>query len=471
VSKRKVSSFGFVVGVILIITLLVYFFGPQRVSVANTAPTRDRPEGQLVLRFSRPMRQEGFAESWSLEPDIPGQLEWQGSALYFTPEQTLPSGKNMNIRIRGSARDIFGKPLGKDLVTAFQLTSPSFVYLDADGQLARGTLSGEVKILTKDKTIRQFAVDGKNGVVWYLNQPTNASSTELWRVELSSGFEERFLADKNFQIRSFSVARQGSELILLTQPILARTNEGLSVYRFSVLEKTLQQIELGELGLTLSDLRISGDGETMVIKTLGEDQYLRKIDETRVQTIEEISQYRGSDRFGSLLVFEHFNHDKNFAGEVVLYDSETQLVTNEEATLLMPSLSADGKNLAYSFQLRSGFSEQSVQAGQALQVLFTLPVSGVRRQSLTDFHIEWEYFNPEMSFELPQFSPDGEIVSVEVFTKEELQDLRNIREYGEPNKPSLGKLRFFDRAGKLLPQEFVGRELQWVDAPRTVIIE
>lgn len=349
-----------------------------------------------------------------------------------------------------------------------QVREMSFVYIGNEGQLVHGTLSGQQDVITQERNIRQFVIDGPRNLVWYLHQPGTTSPTQLWRYDLVTGKEERFLADKNFQIHSVRLAENGQSLVLITQPLLAKTNEALSVYRFLLSDETLHQIDLGELGLTLSDLEVSGDGKALVIKTLDENQYIREISNPATTTLEEVARYRGSDRLGKILAFENFNHDKNFAGEIILYDGSRREIVADDATLLMPSLSPNGEDLAYSFQLRNVFAEQSVEAGKALQVTFTLPVSGIRVQKTSDSAPEWERYESETSFELPKFSPNSQFISVEVFTKKQLQDLNNIRTYGEPNKPELGILRFFDRTGTLLPLELSGRELQWVDNPNAV---
>lgn len=466
----------------LILTLLVvctafvsglaHLSGPRVLSAELLPITSQRHEEQIQIRFSRPMKTEGFEQYWSLEPHIPGRFNWSDGVLYFTPEESLPAGKELVIRVGAGAEDIYGRKLGKDkTLTLLETQDSSFVYLNADGQLTYGTLSGEQKVLTSGRTVRQFVIDGKSQMLWYLHQPDPSSSTQLWQLNLKNGAEQRLLSDKNFQIRSVSLARQGNELILLTQPTLARTNEALSVYRLAILEGALTQIELGELGLTLSGLSVSGDGNTLVITTLDGAQYLRTLVGDKAITLSKLSTYRGSNRIGTLLVFEDIVPDKNYAGEVVLFDGGAKRVTADESTLLMPSISLDGKYLAYSFQLRSAFVEQTVVAGEALELAFTLPVSGLRRQKISDMNLEWEHYDPQMSFELPKFSPDASVIAVEVFTKEQLQDLSQLRQYGEPNKPTIGTLRFFDHNGKLLSQEFVGRELQWVDAQRPGIIK
>lgn len=456
----------------VMVSALAHLSGPRVLSAELLPITSQRQEEQLQVRFSRPMKTDGFEEFWSLEPNIPGRFNWSDGVLYFTPEETLPAGEEMVIRIGAGAQDIYGRRLGKDRTMRLLPTpEPSFVYLNADGQLTYGSVSGEQKVLTKGRTVRQFVIDGKNQLVWYLHQPTSSSPTQLWLINLKNGAEQQYLTDKNFQIRSLSLAKQGKEIILLTQPTLARTNEALSVYRYNISESTLTQIELGELGLTLSSLSVSGDGNTLVITTLDGAQYLRTLIGDKAITISKVSNFRGSNRIGTMLIFEDIVPDKNYAGEVVFFDGGVKRITADDATLLMPTISPDGKYVAYSFQLRSAFAEQTVVAGEALRVAFTLPVSGLRRQKVSDQSLEWEHYEPELSFELPKFSPDASIIAVEVFTKAQLQDLSQLREYGEPNKPTLGTLRFFDHNGKLLPAEFAGRELQWVDTLRPGIIK
>ncbi len=447
----------------LFVALFAHLSGPRVVSVQLLPLSPERPQEQLMIAFTRPMQTEDFSEYFSLTPNIPGRMNWSEGRLYFTPEESLAANTSYTLTIKAGVGDIYGRKLAQDWNATFSLPEPSFVYLNENGQLTYGTLSGEQQVLTERKNIRQFIVDAKNQVVWYLHQPPNAAPTELWQLHLKTKKQAQFLQDKNFQIHSVGLAKHGAELVLLTQPIMATTNEALSVYRFDLNTMAFSSIELGELGLTLTALHLPHDGNTLLLTTLDGAQYLRTFIGEKMLALSKISTYRGSNRAGSLLVFEDIVPDKNYAGEIVLFDGGTKRITSDEDTLLMPTLSPDSTALAYSFQPRSAFAEQVVMAGEVLELAFELPVSGVRRQKIPSGELVWQHYEREKSYELPKFSPDGSLLSVEVFTKEQLQDLGQLRQYGEPNKPLLSELRFFDRQGKLLPQSFIGRELQWVD--------
>lgn len=455
--------------VLLLLTLVVgmvaHLSGPRLLSAEHLAASTDRSEEQLVFRFSRPMNEENFAQYFSLSPEIPGRMSWSDGALYFTPEQSLPSGQTITARFSEEAKDVYGRRLGKKTEKQFHFAEPRFIYINEDGQLTRGSLSSEHQVLTKQKNIRDYVIDAQSHRLWFLHQPHPSDATELWSVDFS-GKEQQHLPDKNFQIRTLRLAKKGEEILLLTQPLLAETNEALSLYAYLPKGGTIEHRDLGELGQALSQFSVSGDGNTLVLTHLDGSQYLRNLLGNKTSALTKLSTYRGSNRLGTMLVFEDIVPDKNYTGEVVLYDGGYKRIVSDDATLLMPTLSPDGKSLAYSYQPRSAAIVQEVVAGESLEVLFTVPVSGIRWQNTRDVLPAWEYYHEDWSYELPQFSPDSSLVAVESFSADSLQNLKDLREFGEPNKPSLGVLRFFDRSGKLLPNQFPGRELKWIDESR-----
>jgi uncharacterized protein YkwD len=95
------------------------FQAPSPTAVADTA-TEVSSRTSVTIGFSSQMDADDVARSFSIAPDVAGDLSWVGDSLTFTPAERLQPGARYAISLAG-AHDRIGNPLGGD--TSFSFTT------------------------------------------------------------------------------------------------------------------------------------------------------------------------------------------------------------------------------------------------------------------------------------------------------------------------------------------------------------
>jgi uncharacterized protein YkwD len=95
---------------------------------AGTAPEdaatddRDSPDvtadAPIGITFSGAMDAETTEAAFHIAPDVSGSLRWEGTTMWFQPDQRLAAGTRYTISLVG-ARDVDGNPLGGDVSLSF----------------------------------------------------------------------------------------------------------------------------------------------------------------------------------------------------------------------------------------------------------------------------------------------------------------------------------------------------------------
>ncbi len=440
--------------------------GLAHVSSPSVASWEVRPSGngasqeQLIVRFNRPMNRGSVEERFTISPDLEGSISWTEGTLFFTPNEPFPRGKAVKFSLKEGAQDQYGRALSTSQDFELSLPSQRFVFLNTDGQLSSADLDGTVASLTKRRRIVDFAVENEV-TVWYLHQPDDATSTELWKLDLSTKTEQQLALSLSGRLTQLSVGRN-SDAYLVATP-LDPTQGVPTPYVIDLATGQTNKVALGGVENTLASLSLASDRSTLIASDVDAVQHLRSVADEKLVSLTKLTLYRGSDTAGRKLVFEDVVPDKNYASEVVVYDGVQRRIDLGAANGSMPTLSPNGARVAYSYQDMSPLNQLEVAAGQSLVDSLALPVYGLRVQSIDAPTPAWQKSEKGTSYELPKFSPDGRILAVETFSEAQLGDLRSLREFGEPNKPVYSRIRLIDATtGEFLEHDFLGRELQWL---------
>lgn len=111
----------------------LYWFGaPQLISFAPLDAALDVPSSApLRLDFSRLMEADSVAERLQIEPDIKGNLVWEGSSLVFTPDEPWPAGAAIQVVLERGARASRwpSSPMRQGASWTFTVGQPKLIYL------------------------------------------------------------------------------------------------------------------------------------------------------------------------------------------------------------------------------------------------------------------------------------------------------------------------------------------------------
>jgi len=118
---------------LIAVAALLYFQGAPRLASTDPAPEASNlPAGAaLRLTFSRPMDAESVTQRLSIEPDLAGEITWEGNTLIFTPASPWPNNQKVTASLSPGARAATFPRLSIRQPTSWSFTvgSPRLAYL------------------------------------------------------------------------------------------------------------------------------------------------------------------------------------------------------------------------------------------------------------------------------------------------------------------------------------------------------
>ena len=242
---------GFVIGLLLTGVLLapkVSLISPQ--DGAQGVPATS----SIRILFNREMNQASVETRFSIEPPQSGQFRWQGQELMFTPDQPLPSGAQVEIRLRAGAFGRVPLPLLRSRTWIFQVGPPRVLYLwPASGAanlylINPGQETGGIKLTFHEMGILEYTLSTSGTlVVFSLNSESGGQS--FYEFDLISG-EERLIHECDQEVRC-------------STPALSADNRWLAF--------TEQSFQIGSGGRTMPEgsrvwvLALDGEGELIPV--------------------------------------------------------------------------------------------------------------------------------------------------------------------------------------------------------------
>jgi hypothetical protein len=190
---RRSLRITILLGVILALILILagYWRGTPRivaVSPEDGAAAVPAREG-VRISFSRPMQHTAIENSLSFEPDIQGNIRWEGDSLIFEPGQGWPAGVKIQARLdaRARATGLLPLPLRQKVEWSFTIRQPSLVYLYPAAGPANLYLfdpgSNESQPLTDYLLgVIDFDISGDGAALYYSSRQENGSA--IYRLRL-----------------------------------------------------------------------------------------------------------------------------------------------------------------------------------------------------------------------------------------------------------------------------------------------
>ena len=125
-NSRLIGALGILAGLVALAVFAapgVEDFGPESDSphVPASAPIR--------IEFTRPMDQVSVETRLSVDPPVPGEIEWEDNTLLFHPIEGWPAGQQISVRLAPGARSTRFIPLLRSLDWSFGVGEPRLAYL------------------------------------------------------------------------------------------------------------------------------------------------------------------------------------------------------------------------------------------------------------------------------------------------------------------------------------------------------
>ena len=129
--RRRFPLWGFgVLGFVLGVVLVGVVASPKVIAVEPGKNATDVPSTAAVrILFNRPMDSQSILSHLKIQPELLGQVIWQGNQISFLPEEPWPIGETVTIKLRAGARSDRFLPLLIGETWSFQVGEPRVVYL------------------------------------------------------------------------------------------------------------------------------------------------------------------------------------------------------------------------------------------------------------------------------------------------------------------------------------------------------
>ncbi len=162
----------------------------NRVQISAVHPAQGEPIsmfGKIGVSFNQAMNTASVEDRFTIEPALLGQVTWEGNTLWFTPESALDPTQVYTAFLTRGAQALTGRTLGRTHTWQVEVRHPDIIYLSLDtagGELWRYVWStGAVYPLTNTAaTVIDFAPSSNGNQIAYAR--TNLlGGSDLWLID------------------------------------------------------------------------------------------------------------------------------------------------------------------------------------------------------------------------------------------------------------------------------------------------
>lgn len=158
-----------IVGIVLGLGAAAVFFGlPRVVAVSPEGSASSR--NPITITFSQPMNQASVESRLTIEPKVPGRVEWSDDGVRFTPEGEWPPGK-VRVTMVSGAQSERGLPLLFGHSWEFTISAPGVAFLLKTNEVANvwaASLDGnKTQVTTEALGVEDFAVSPDGAQIAY----------------------------------------------------------------------------------------------------------------------------------------------------------------------------------------------------------------------------------------------------------------------------------------------------------------
>lgn len=128
--KRVIMAAAAVVLLLLILGILVHLKTPIiKANNIEFSLNKISSNAEIKITFNQLMNRKSVEEGFKIFPEIGGEFKWFLNQLTFTPEERFKVSETYTITLSGNAKNILGKPMGKDTILSFLVIDPPKVSL------------------------------------------------------------------------------------------------------------------------------------------------------------------------------------------------------------------------------------------------------------------------------------------------------------------------------------------------------
>jgi Tol biopolymer transport system component len=444
----RLSKFDRVVGGVCLalaglIALTIVLGDRVGVLVYRAAPLGEgaRSTSRITLEFSEPMQRESVEPLFSTQPALTGAVSWSGNTFVFQPDEPVPPGTTVNVRLLPGAQAQSGRVVLSEYRFDFSVRVPRIAFLfPANGTpqniWVADTAGGEPTQLTFSPSgIYDFAVSPDGSQIVFSENNSNNGTRDLKLLNLESGALEQITncADSlcNAPVWRPDGAQIAYERVELNSD-LAQQGVGSSPTRIWTLDLTSRPVQTRPL---FSDLQLlghspqySGNGERIAMYDSGMGAIL--VNDLRDGSLTAIPTRSGTSGAlspdGSQLAYT----------EIVLADDAiansylriANLVSNDVTNITDPPAATSDQRVAWRPDGRMmAVARRDESLIRGYQIYMVDPLTGEAQQVTTDGRYTNMFF---------AWDPTGRYLAVHRFPE--------LDEFGQPNMNGLPEIWMLD---------------------------
>ena len=152
--------------------------------------------GWTGVRFSQPMVKDSVEETFSISPEVDGEIFWQEDTLWFRPIQTFDPNFTYQAQLAGEINTVEGEIYNLDTTWSFTIRDPALIYYvpaDQGGEIWKAQADGSdpSRLTDTGNNVLEFSPDRTGQSIVFTHQnPTGGR--DLWLMD-RDGQNQRLL--------------------------------------------------------------------------------------------------------------------------------------------------------------------------------------------------------------------------------------------------------------------------------------
>lgn len=434
---------------LILITCLIYLGSLKKNHIREIKVTGSQLSAALVdtkinLKFSRPVNRENIKNYISIYPETDFNANFIQNDLQISFTKNLDSNTTYSLKLSKDIKDIYKEDLESEFIYEFKTKEQKILFIKKENNSDKVVessidFSNQME-LYESKKIKGFKKVGNYLLVVTVNEDRTQN------IVLKNLLENSI---KDFKLENqsiFSFDMSDKNVLFLAQKVEV-AQRFLSPQGSSTIN--IYNIENGELklfnpsntGVNTLFAKFSPDNQNVIYKSSDSFFYLANLDESEPVAIGRFKTYGAFNTDLNKIIFTEFDPLQTYSSFqfISIFNSNRELnkVTTGEYPVVDPKFFHNSDDIIFSSE------NKPLEGSTGIFKIVKYNGSG----------FEDIYADDDNSLELPEVSFDDKYLVFEKYSKEDLLDFENQRDFIDYTKPLYGSLVSFD----LNDKKFIGQ--------------
>ncbi len=413
---------------------------------------------RVKVYFSGPMNKDSSAHYVTINPSANFSTSWSNNTLFIIFKGNLIASTDYQIKISKDMKDVYGKNLTEDFLYNFKTENLHLAYIQKNSQSDQQIILADPdfqnpKVLFQTSNIKLFALNKD-----YLVVVTDSEGIDSLQFKnLKTGEIKKFdLGSVTIDRLDFSPV--ANQFIYLTQEIekkdeYTQPSNQIDLNLYDIDSGTNKILNSDYLSIQIIDMKYSADGGSILFKSSDSYYYIIPIDNPSDKTVlERFLADGGFNKDSDKIIYIAYDPLSTYtkAQYLTVYtsDRKQKKLTNGDVPVLDPEYDFTDDDIIFAQEYKE------LPTTKGIYEIVKIDNKGNEKVLLKD---------EDRSLELPRISPDDRYIVIERYTKQNLLNFEDQRNYLFQTKPSSASLIVLDQKDKkLIDNNIIGIEAMWV---------